>query len=614
MADERIELLRVHKSTNGLDAEQLHRLADHVEIVRCQEGDIIHRLDNTVEALLLVVTGRLKMSTVSATGVEKTVQYVGRDDQFGLLALANEEPFPIQVTAEQNAKLLRIPKDAALQLLSDLPLWGRNLLRSVGPRLLESVLNVKQPRRRRVIALIHISDKSRQLTSAILERLSEIGEQVGLLSDNAEVSKVAIGEWRSLLDSAERPIRPEDIRGTFARWSDMDRLVLDASDKTVAKYLPELTGACEAVFWICFSENADRVKKALTPLIQSSPGSKDKLFVIRILDGSEQVAPLAPELDSLCKRDFKLHWNGSPDGPVSSRQAGIERIVHFLRGVSIGLALGGGAARGMAHLGVLQVLDSAGITIDCLSGTSAGALTGIPYAAGHSADYLVSAFANDLKPAWYYRLLPYGDAWYVLGKYRLGLWDGMLRKYLHSWQLEQLANPFSSVTVDLVQGQQVVREKGDATHAILESINLPGLARPICRDSMTLVDGGVLNVVPADVLVNQGANIVISSDVAARIRFEFAGNRPETPIAEMKVPSSVQTLVRMRTVQDRNIRSMGGSTADIIIEPDVSQVSLTDFKRAPKIAEFGREAAEAALPEIQRVLNRVDPQLFPSVE
>ena len=67
----------------------------------------------------------------------------------------------------------------------------------------------------------------------------------------------------------------------------------------------------------------------------------------------------------------------------------------------------------------------------------------------------------------------------------------------------------------------------------------------------------------------------------------------------------------MRTVQDRNIRSMGGSTADVVIEPDVSEVLLTDFKHAPKIAGFGREAAEAKLPEIQRVLNRVDPQLFP---
>ena len=223
----------------------------------------------------------------------------------------------------------------------------------------------------------------------------------------------------------------------------------------------------------------------------------------------------------------------------------------------------------------------------------------------------MEAFTRDLTPPWYYRLLPYSDAWYMLGKYRLSGWDAMLRKYLRSWHLEQLAIPFSSVTADLVQARQIIREMGDATHAILESINLPGLSRPICRDGMALVDGGILNVVPADVLVTQDANIVIASDVAARIRFEFAGNRPDTPTENMKIPTSAQTAIRMRTVQDRNLRSVGGSSADIIIEPDVSQVLLTDFKRAHKIAKLGRAAAEAALPNIRHILNRVDAQLFP---
>ena len=147
-------------------------------------------------------------------------------------------------------------------------------------------------------------------------------------------------------------------------------------------------------------------------------------------------------------------------------------------------------------------------------------------------------------------------------------------------------------------------------NALSESINLPGLARPICRDGKALVDGGVLNVVPANVLVNQGANFVIASDVAASIPFEFGGNRPETPTEEMKVPGGVSALVRMRTVQDRNIRSIGGSAADIVIEPDVSGVELSDFKSAPRIATLGRDVTEKALPELRRILHEMDPQLF----
>ena len=78
----------------------------------------------------------------------------------------------------------------------------------------------------------------------------------------------------------------------------------------------------------------------------------------------------------------------------------------------------------------------------------------------------------------------------------------------------------------------------------------------------------------------------------------------------MKRPTGIQSLLRTRTVQDRNIRSMGGSTADLVIEPDVSTVQLSDFKRAPKIAKLGRAAAEQALPELRRVLREIDPQMF----
>lgn len=105
--------------------------------------------------------------------------------------------------------------------------------------------------------------------------------------------------------------------------------------------------------------------------------------------------------------------------------------------------------------------------------------------------------------------------------------------------------------------------------------------------------------------------MVIASDVSARIAFEFYGNRPDTPTAAMKQPSGASALIRMRTVQDRNIRSIGGSAADFVIEPDVSKVELTDLKHADKIAELGRTAAEEALPGLKRVLHDMDPQLFP---
>src|SRR4029077_16439712 len=143
-------------------------------------------------------------------------------------------------------------------------------------------------------------------------------------------------------------------------------------------------------------------------------------------------------------------------------QHGFERIVHHLRGIQIGLALGGGAARGMAHLGVLKALEQHGIYIDMLAGTSAGALTGTVYAAGFDLDYIVHCFKTDLRPPWFFRQLPGGGYWYLLYMYRRNQFDSMLRKYLGRVKMEQLILPTCAISVDLVEGEPLVREVGDA--------------------------------------------------------------------------------------------------------------------------------------------------------
>ena len=141
---------------------------------------------------------------------------------------------------------------------------------------------------------------------------------------------------------------------------------------------------------------------------------------------------------------------------------------------------------------------------------------------------------------------------------------------------------------------------------ILESINLPGLSPPICRDGMALVDGGVLDVLPADVLVNAGMEFVIGVDVGSRFALEFAGNRPDTPTEQMRTPTAYQTVVRAMNVQARSIKAVGSQPADFIIEPDVSGIDATDFQRSVEIAAVGEGAARAVINDIQEKLRRLE--------
>jgi predicted acylesterase/phospholipase RssA len=206
--------------------------------------------------------------------------------------------------------------------------------------------------------------------------------------------------------------------------------------------------------------------------------------------------------------------------------------------------------------------------------------------------------------------LPRGSHWSLLYKYRRGHFEPMLRKYLDDWKLEQLAIPCLSVTVDLVAGESVVRERGDAVHAILESINLPVLSVPICRNNQALIDGGLVNNIPADVLVARGCNFVIAVSVSSKMEKRFSAITPESPAMPKSKPSLVETLLRSLLVQNYCMNAVGVQPADVVIEPDVTGFDLTEFMRAKELAAIGEAAALEQVPKIRRLLARLDPQLF----
>ncbi|XZE53541.1 patatin-like phospholipase family protein [Planctomycetaceae bacterium SH139] len=258
-----------------------------------------------------------------------------------------------------------------------------------------------------------------------------------------------------------------------------------------------------------------------------------------------------------------------------------------------------------------KILEQQGIIVDMIAGTSAGAMTGTLYASGLEPDDNVQCFINDLTPSWLLRQLPNGGCWYLLNKYRRGKFDPMLGTYLKDSRLEQLAIAVQSVTVDLVSGQAVVRREGDTVNAITESINLPGLASPINHDGQALVDGGIVNNVPANVLVKEGCNYIIAVSVTASLQTEFASNRPDTPTAKMRPASTLQTLPRTFLVQNVNMNSIGVQPADYVIQSDVTTFGSTEFTRADEMPAIGEAATNDSLPKLKQLLAQVDAQLLP---
>ncbi|HEY6384003.1 MAG TPA: patatin-like phospholipase family protein [Pseudolabrys sp.] len=399
-----------------------------------------------------------------------------------------------------------------------------------------------------------------------------------------------------------------EIRRQVAEWNHAKRIVVDTTAAQKLDWAALLRAADCALVFVRPHEISSAMER-LRALELRSRGWLDKIAIVWVLEGSG-VAPGIPEVHEFAKREFKICESPLPHPWGKVNSAGVERLLHYLRGVRIGVALGGGAARGMAHLGVLKTLEDNGIVPDVIVGTSVGAMTGILYSAGLDCDYLANQFGIDLKPPWIFRQLPSGGYWYLLYKYRRGQFDGMLRKYLHDWKLEQLAVPCLAVTVDLVGGHAVVRDRGDAVQAILESINLPMLSIPICRNGQALIDGGFVDNIPADMLTSQDCNFLIAVSVTAKIKSEFGANTPETPTLGMRTPSSLRTLLRTLEVQNFNLNRVGAQPAEVVIAPEVVDFDLSEFMRAQELARVGEQAALVQVPKIKQLLARLDAGLF----
>src|SRR5260370_18342702 len=201
-------------------------------------------------------------------------------------------------------------------------------------------------------------------------------------------------------------------------------------------------------------------------------------------------------------------------------------------------------------------------------------MSGALYAAGLDPEYIAHCFTADLQPSWFFRQLPGGGYWYLLYKYRRKQFDPMLRQYLGRANLEQLILPMFTISVDLVEGEPVVRQAGDATIDVLESINLPPLSLPIFVPGQALVHGGLLNNVPANVLVAKGCNFVIASTVTAKLEKDFAGIRSKGRSLSSRAVSTLQVIMRQNMIQNRNMNAVGVQPADFVVAPNVTSFNI----------------------------------------
>jgi NTE family protein len=240
----------------------------------------------------------------------------------------------------------------------------------------------------------------------------------------------------------------------------------------------------------------------------------------------------------------------------------------------IGLALSGGAARGLAHIGVLSVLVRNHVPIDCVAGCSAGAILGATFCAGMSTSQ-IQALAPHIS--WRRLATPVKSDAGFLNLEKLERWLIML---LGDLEFSDLELPFALVTMDMISGERVVIREGHVARAIRASCSVPGIVPPVIIDGRLLGDGGVVDNLPVDAARDLGADFVIGVDV-----FEPYYRRARGPFG--KGLTALETLVR----------NSGGwvGRADFLIAPRTAGKSYVHFSHHKELIELGEAAAEASL-------------------
>jgi predicted acylesterase/phospholipase RssA/CRP-like cAMP-binding protein len=538
-----------------LPDDVLKAISAKLHLERYRKGEVVFVEGGSGDSMYLIESGQVKV--VSGTDEEERLfAYLGPGNFFGEMALLLDEPRSATVKVDIDAELWVLHKADMDELLKQYPSIAVTISRELSRRLRETD---QQPTRRheyRVVAVI-----GEGIGDLALSLARQTGEQVLLF----------------------------DLGGL--RRSQLDLEALSRSGVTLldsqSTYYLISGGLAESLGSLV--EKFDRALLCILP--QKSE------VAIKAIELADVTVHIGPGRENWVEQmAIKGHWH------VANEPAAIDRAARRIAQRLVGLALSSGGARGIAHIGVLRILEEEGIPIDLLAGTSAGSLFGALYAAGLSLDE-ITAFALGLRDKvdlrgrlWDFNLPPRSGI--IRGQRTLDYLD----KTLGHKTFSDLKVPLYIVAADVISGEEVIFDSGSVAEAVRASISVIGVFSPAFVRGRYLIDGSVANPVPTGILAQKGADIIIASSVISGLE-EQARRRQEKK--EESPPNFLGVVMNVMGIMEREIIKTKMVPVDVVINPRVGIYSLMEFDKAKEIIRLGEEAAQE---EIDRVKELISPR------
>lgn len=583
---------RLHAVLGTMDAALLDELEAMAEWRHLRRGELLWEQDDAGAALYLVISGRLRTLRIGKDGAATVLSEGGRGEIAGEMAFFGCEPRGERVEAVRDAVLVGFTRDEFDRLVARRPAVIRQVTRLV----IDRVSGGRASTAGRVTNVAVVAISPGAPLEAFCQRLS-----AALGAHGRVLHLTAAG--------VDARMAEEGMANAWGTGQDTERLLawLEAREADHRFVLYQADPSPTAWTRRCLRQ-ADRVLLLARAGDDPAPGPAERALLDledRATDAYETLVLVHPDGSTLpsgtakwlqprrVREHHHLRWD---------RDADLARVARSLAGKAVGVVLGGGGARGFAHIGVLRALAEAGVPIDWIGGTSMGAGIAAQYAYGVAPDDLLA-----LNRRIYLEWQPQKQLTFPL----VALVDNRLaavcgERVYGDAHIEDLWTPYFCITSNLSTAEMGVHRTGLLRKYVLASASIPVFAPPVLEGSHMLVDGALLNNVPTDVMRQMGCGVVVASEVSVDDDARFLAERVPTGwevlrgrfrrgVPPISFPGILEVAMRASLLHSTWREKAALQEADFCLHPPVDVFGLMEFERMDDVARVGYEYARDAL-------------------
>jgi NTE family protein/lysophospholipid hydrolase len=561
-----------------LDDTLLHIIEERVEWVALQGGDVLFEQGSSDDSLYLVVSGRLQAVRDDANG-PTVVAEMHRGDAFGEIALITGQPRSAAIRAVRDSELARVSKATFEEIAAYRPEVYASVAKVVVHWLVQGRQHESRPPKTFAIIPATSGVDAEAFAKIVADGLAGHGTAEIVARHTVASTLNADGMPDALPGSPQQTM----LELWLEEWEQRSRWTFYIADATETEWTRRCIRRADQRVWLV--DPSQDLQHWADELIAATGAQYGQDVLVLTHPGTRTRVGAAAWLERT-KMTNHLHLRAG----VATDAA---RVGRCLTGLAVGLVLGGGGARGFAHIGVIRAMRELGIPIDRVGGTSMGAIVGGMVAMDATHEEIVEASRQTF-------LVDRVQDELTLPMIALNASQKLNKAAQRTFRgasVEDLPLSFFCVSCDITAAQAVIHQSGPVWKATRASGCLPGVFVPVIQDGHLLVDGGIMNNLPGDVM-RKNCGTVIVVDVSPNVdmvmhQAEFPSpwallrSRINPMAKTIEVPSIVGMLTRAAMVASARVADKARENADIVVQPPIQEFGLLDFDPMERIIEVG---------------------------